>query len=624
MNENNWALKILATTDLHMSVCGYDYLSEQRREDIGLTALASIIQRQRAQASSILVDNGDSLQSSPQGDFVAARYMADKTTRNPMIEAMNHLEFDAAAVGNHEFDYGIDYLIGITKVANFPFLCANIHPVNKDIHNWPKPCTIVKRRLKNENGHTVDVKIGLIGLAPTETVNWNWGHLRGRATATEMVQTARAEAQQLRSLGVDLIVLLAHTGVGQNSRLTNHIGLVSELAKINEIDVIVGGHDHDSFPRKYLDGKPDPAIKGTDTEAGTVHGKPVVQPGHSGGCLGVIDLEIAKIDGKIKVSNSRSRLIYPTGVTDEPGKAVENLPSLQKMHTALLVQNREKVAETETPLVTFFEGVVNSCAMALITTAQMEGAKTILRGTKFADYPVISCASAQRIGFGGDVENYTFVPIGPVYRRDIANLYQYPDRLHGIVVTKSELLHHIELAASVFNQIQPGQHDQPLFDPRFSLYTHNRFLGVNYTIDPAQPARFNPDFSIANPKARRVRNVTLNGQEIPDDQEFILVMNTYRAGGGGNVFNLNLDDFIFQSDTTIPEMLVAYLSSLPGKLCVFAPNWVLENHENTSAFFKTSAKAIAIMEKYDRNDLSVGHEFADGFARFRFHFRPSK
>ena len=103
-------IHILETTDLHMQLLPFDYFTEKPAEGSGLIALLQNISDIRAKAGSgvFLFDNGDFLQGNPTADFVAS--LPEDDTDHPMIAAMNALDYDAVALGNHEFNYGLSFL----------------------------------------------------------------------------------------------------------------------------------------------------------------------------------------------------------------------------------------------------------------------------------------------------------------------------------------------------------------------------------------------------------------------------------------------------------------------------------------------------------------------------------
>jgi 2',3'-cyclic-nucleotide 2'-phosphodiesterase/3'-nucleotidase len=119
-------LRLMETTDLHVAVFPYDYYADAPNDTLGLARTAAIIAAIRAEAgNSILIDNGDVIQGNPMGDYIAyEKGLADEP--HPIIAAMNTLGYEVGTLGNHEFNYGLDFLDAALKGANFPFVSANL------------------------------------------------------------------------------------------------------------------------------------------------------------------------------------------------------------------------------------------------------------------------------------------------------------------------------------------------------------------------------------------------------------------------------------------------------------------------------------------------------------------
>ena len=105
-------LRIMETTDIHVHVFPYDYYGDRPVDTVGLARTASLIDGIRAEATnSLLLDNGDFLQGNPMGDYMAYERGMSEGDIHPMIAAMNTLGFDASTLGNHEFNYGLPFLM---------------------------------------------------------------------------------------------------------------------------------------------------------------------------------------------------------------------------------------------------------------------------------------------------------------------------------------------------------------------------------------------------------------------------------------------------------------------------------------------------------------------------------
>ena len=104
-------LRILETTDLHVHLHPYDYYADCPNPDFGLSRLAELVDRARAEAgTTLLFDNGDFLQGTPVGDFFAYDMGLREGDLHPVLAAMNAMRYDAITIGNHEFNYGLEFL----------------------------------------------------------------------------------------------------------------------------------------------------------------------------------------------------------------------------------------------------------------------------------------------------------------------------------------------------------------------------------------------------------------------------------------------------------------------------------------------------------------------------------
>ncbi|MGI9394566.1 MAG: metallophosphoesterase, partial [Boseongicola sp.] len=212
-------LRIMETTDLHVHVWPYDYYADKARDTVGLARTAAHIANIREEATnSLLLDNGDFLQGNPMGDYIAYERGMKEGDMHPVISAMNTVGFDASTLGNHEFNYGLDFLLKSLAGADFPIVSANVvksegSDPTKDA-TLIKPYVILDRMLKDGAGEEHAIKVGLIGFVPPQIMNWDRKHLEGNVTARDILQTARAYVPQMREEGADIIIALSHSGIG--------------------------------------------------------------------------------------------------------------------------------------------------------------------------------------------------------------------------------------------------------------------------------------------------------------------------------------------------------------------------------------------------------------------------
>ena len=305
-------LRILETTDLHAHILPYDYDKKVPSVEFGLARTATLIKQARAEVpknNSMLFDVGDTIQGTPQAYYVAKVKKLKANEVHPVFKAMNKLKYDAATLGNHEFNYGMDFLKTSIKKANFPYVNANIYINNHDENNLHAftPYVILDKQVKDENGNIHTLKVGVIGFAPPKVMDIDY--LGKAARAKDIVQTAHTFIPEMKAKGVDLIIALAHSGLAiEVDGLIHPENAVYPLSKVAGIDAILFGHRHQIFPgaQKFNN------IPGVDNVKGTINGVPSVEAGYWGNDLGIIDLTLEKTNNQwhVKDSQSSNRPVY--------------------------------------------------------------------------------------------------------------------------------------------------------------------------------------------------------------------------------------------------------------------------------------------------------------------------
>ena len=295
MPQLGWAagpvvkLRIMETTDLHVNIMPYDYYRDAADDTVGLARTATLVKAARSEAkNSLLFDNGDIIQGSPLGDYVAYRKGMKKGDVHPIVAAMNVLNYDCGTLGNHEFNYGLEFLQNSLGAAKFPLVCANA--IKADGETLQKPWLILDREVMDESGAKQKLKVGVIGFVPPQIVQWDKANLDGKVTTVDIVDAAKKHVPDLKKAGADIVVALCHSGIAGGERQGGEENAALHLAKVDGIDVILTGHQHFVFPG----GKEFNNIPGVDVKAGTLHGKPAVMAGFWGSHLGVIDLELTR------------------------------------------------------------------------------------------------------------------------------------------------------------------------------------------------------------------------------------------------------------------------------------------------------------------------------------------
>lgn len=305
-------LRILETTDIHASLVNYDYYQTKTDNNIGLVKTASLIHQARSEVdNSLLFDDGDHLKGNPLGEYLVRIRGIQKGKVHPVYRAFNYLKYDAIAIGNHEFNYGLKFLKTVLKGVKMPVVNANVYSVKKN-KPYFKPYVILKRSAVDKQGLQHELNIGVIGFLPPQIMRWDKANLEGKVMARPIVETAREYVPIMKREGADIIIALAHTGIESEPYHPETENAVYYLSEIPEIDGILAGHSHSVFPGRTFKDLPKVNI-----DEGKINGKPVVMAGAFGSRLGIIDLQLEVKDGKWKVLNSTS---FTRSIADDYGE----------------------------------------------------------------------------------------------------------------------------------------------------------------------------------------------------------------------------------------------------------------------------------------------------------------
>ncbi|MDJ1017190.1 MAG: bifunctional 2',3'-cyclic-nucleotide 2'-phosphodiesterase/3'-nucleotidase [Paracoccaceae bacterium] len=615
-------LRVMETTDLHVHVFPYDYYGDRPVDTVGLARTASHIADIRAEATnSLLVDNGDLIQGNPMGDYIAYERGMSDGDMHPIVEAMNVVGFDAATIGNHEFNYGLDFLKKSTAGANFPWVLANVATKQgagpRDDTTLYQPYVILDRTVVDGSGAEHTLKIGLIGFTPPQIMNWDRRHLEGNVEVRDIVKTAEAFVPEMKEAGADIIIALSHSGIGPESGDMLENASVP-LAGVDGVDAVVTGHHHLVFPGPKYE-----TTAVVDAEKGTIHGKPAVMGGFWGSHLGVIDLMLEAEGGEWRVVSheSATRPISKRNEDRSITALVESrqdvLDSVQQEHDETLAYVRRAVGKTAAPLHSYFALVADDPSVQIVSIAQKWYVGEMLAGTEYAGLPILSAAAPFKAGGRGGPEYYTDVPAGDVAIKNVADLYLYPNTVRAVKVTGAEVRDWLERSAGMFNQVEAGSSDQLLLNPEFPSYNFDVIDGVTYEIDLSQPSKFGPKGEMMNPDANRIKNLTFNGAPVTDGMEFVIATNNYRASGGGSFPGADGSTIIFEAPDTNRDVIVRYIVEQGTIQPSADANWRFAPMEGSSVLFETGPKAADYIDDLKGVDIAPAGEGAEGFALYR-------
>ncbi|EAM2863361.1 bifunctional 2',3'-cyclic-nucleotide 2'-phosphodiesterase/3'-nucleotidase [Salmonella enterica] len=526
-------LRIMETTDLHSNMMDFDYYKDTATEKFGLVRTASLIHATRNEVkNSVLVDNGDLIQGSPLGDYMAAKGLKDGDV-HPVYKALNTLDYAVGNLGNHEFNYGLNYLHNALAGAKFPYVNANIIDVKTQKPLFT-PYLIKETSVIDKDGNPQTLKIGYIGFVPPQIMIWDKANLSGKVTVNDITETARKYVPEMREKGADIVVIIAHSGLSADPYHSMAENSVYYLSEVPGVDAIMFGHAHAVFP-----GKDFADIKGADIAKGTLNGIPAVMPGMWGDHLGVVDLVLNNDSGKWQVTQAKAeaRPIYDAAAKKSLAAEDSKLVGILKAdHDATREFVSKPIGKSADNMYSYLALVQDDPTVQVVNNAQKAYVEHFIQGDPdLAKLPVLSAAAPFKVGGRkNDPASFVEVEKGQLTFRNAADLYLYPNTLVEVKASGKEVKEWLECSAGQFNQIDiHSNKPQSLINwDGFRTYNFDVIDGVNYQIDVSQPARYDGECQMVNPQAERIKNLTFNGKPVDPNATFLVATNNYRAYGG--------------------------------------------------------------------------------------------
>ncbi|WP_240620103.1 bifunctional 2',3'-cyclic-nucleotide 2'-phosphodiesterase/3'-nucleotidase [Peribacillus acanthi] len=632
MDKDIVKLRIMETTDIHSHVMNYDYFQGKEDHKVGFVKTASLIKKAKEEAkNSVLIDNGDLIQGNPMADYILDKKVLDeKGKTHPVYEAMNLLGYDAGNLGNHEFNFGLEYLEQAKSGANFPYVNANVYKYDGDNDptndvNMYKPYIILDKEVVDEGGTKHTLKVGVIGFVPPQITLWDKKHLEGKVVTHDIFDTAKKFVPKMKEEGADVIIAVPHSGLGNVEYENLAENQTYQLSNVEGIDAILFGHAHSYFPGKGFDG-----IKGIDNKKGTINGVAAIMPGFWGNNLGVIDMDLKKVDGKWTVVDSQStnRPIFDTAA-GKPTVDVDKeiLDAVHDDHEGTKEYVSAEVGKTETALYSYFSQIQDDPTIQIVTQSQKEYIEKYIKGTEYDGLPVLSAGAPLKAGRDG-VTDYTDIAVGKLAIKDTSSLYKYPNNtIMGLKLTGAEIIEWLEWSAGQFNQIDPNSKEEQLLvkenksaAPGFPSYNYDVIDGIEYQIDVTQPARYDNDGKKIS-DSKRIVNVMFNGKPIDLKQSFIVAANDYRASFSP-VANPGGNKVVIKSPDTNLQVLVNYIREKGTVNPKADQNWSIAPIKgDVNLVFKSSPEA----KKYanQSNNLKYLETLSDGLAKYKVELKAA-
>ncbi len=492
-------LLVAATTDVHGHLVGWDYYANRPDTARGLARAATIVDSLRAAAPGrvVLVDAGDMLQGTPLTYAAAVAARRGKLGVHPVFAAMNAMHYDAAAVGNHEFNYGLAILHSAARGARFPLLAANAYAATG-------PAPFPGRTIVERDG----VRIALIGATTPGSNAWDKDNLSGKLAIGAIVPAVRAQVDSARRDHADVIVVVMHTGLGEPSsydtiatRLPSE-NVAAEVARaVPGIDLIVYGHSHKQMADTVI--------------AGTL----LMQPKNWATNVAVAALQLEQGEGSWRVASKSSSLIQCAGHAENVAVAT----AVAVGHEAARTYVATTIGTSDVRWSADSGRVIDTPLADLILEVERRTAHSDLASTAVFDVGATIDSGAVTVG-------------------EIARLYPYENTLTAVRISGAQLKAYLEHSAryyGTFGTSEPAVHaDVPGYD--FDIVA-----GADYTID------------LSRPIGSRITSLTVRGKPVSDGDSFTLALNNYRRSGGGGYAMLRDAPEVFNSATEIRDLLIA-------------------------------------------------------------------
>ena len=486
---------VVGTTDVHGWLRGWDYYGNRPDTTRGLARAATIVDslRRAHPGRVVLVDAGDDLQGTPITN-VALR---DSTLPNPIISAMNAMRYDAAVIGNHEFNYGLGHLNRAIAQATFPFLAANVYaPSGRHAYI---PWTMIRRG---------DVRVAIVGGTTPGAMIWDRDKLTGRIEVRDILPGVRTAVSEARAAGADVVITVLHSGLaGPASYDTVGTGLPSEnvtarvAREVPGVDVIVFGHSHQELADSVIGG----ALVTQPRNAAASVSVSWVTLIREGGAWKVI----AKRGGVMRTAGRTEHVQVVAAVRDAHDRSIEYVTST--IGTTPAAWSADSARVRDTPIIDF------------VLEVQRRVAGTDL-------------ASAAAFNLNAD-----FGP-GAITMADMAELYPYDNNvLRAVRISGRQLREYLEFSARYW---RTGGRGDSLVDRTVPGFNFDIVAGADYTID------------ITRPIGARITSLTRNGRPIADTDSFTLALNDYRQSGGGGYAMLRGAPVVYDRQQVIRDLLI--------------------------------------------------------------------
>ena len=482
-------LKIYFTSDLHGYIYPTDY-TDTTEKPLGLL---NILSNYDKDGNTLIIDGGDTIQGSPLMTFLSS----ENLEKHPMAQVMNKGGYDYITLGNHEFNYGYDYLKSYLTHLDAKCLCANI--VDKT-GVLPIASSDIKVM---ENG----LKVGVIGFTTDFIPIWEKAYNLTNFDVLDTFSSIQHIHDELKSQ-VDVLIGVYHGGFEYDLTTHEQLSTSSEniaykICKELQFDLLLTGHQHVPLQNQDL------------------FGTHIIQTPHNASKYAQVNTTYSD-DASVTIESS----LNPVEINPQKELYNELMPLEKRVQTWL--DSPVGYLNVELQPDDRINMAVNGSMLAnFINQIQLEVADCDLSCTSFAN--------AVK-GFN------TSVTV-----RDIVSTYVYPNTLVVLEVTGDVLKQALEVCASyIHNENGELSVARRFLQPKVSHYNYDFFSNVFYTFD------------LTKPVGERVTSMIVNEKEVQPDDTFSLVMNNYRSSGVGGYEFFRQCKVLKEIQVEMTEIIINY------------------------------------------------------------------
>ncbi|WP_273654596.1 bifunctional metallophosphatase/5'-nucleotidase [Cellulomonas fimi] len=561
--DRTYSFTVMGTSDLHGNVLNWDYFKDAEYDDsahndVGLAKISTLVDQVRADRgarNTLLVDAGDTIQGTSLAYYYAKVEPITSGGEHPMAAAMNAIGYDAAALGNHEFNYGIPLLRTFQRQLDFPLLGANATSART---GKPAFAPYVIETLHPRGAKPV--RVGILGLTNPGIAIWDKANVEGQMQFGGLVEAARRYVPEMRRKGADVVIVSAHSGADTSSSYGDTLPFPENAAtlvaqQVPGIDAILVGHAHQEIPERVV--------------TNTATGRPVVlsEPLRWGMRLSVFDVDLTLHRGKWGVDGVDAQVLNANAVPEDP--EIVNL--LADEHATVVDYVNSVIGSSTEAMSAATARYEDTAALDFINHVQAQAVRAELTGAD-ADLPVLSIAAP--------FNREAAIPAGDVSVRDVAGLYIYDNTLLGIRLTGAQVKAYLEKSAEYFKPVTAaGTYPSTALTNAPTATAPNGTPDYNYDVMRGLDAPLTYDIDLGQPVGSRITDLAYDGAPVADTQQFVIAINNYRQSGGGSFPGVTTAPVLVNRQVEIRQLLIDWVTEQqvidPATFTATNPDWRL-------------------------------------------------